>query len=81
MKLLEMGLPFEAPRTVDLFKQRRQQSFWKARCAASCARNHSFVCARREQLDDQVNLVDGVFRFFLPPFRSSEVKNYQYQNI
>ena len=36
---------------VDLFKQQRQQSFWKARCAAFCARNHSFVRARRGVLE------------------------------
>ena len=36
---------------VGLFKQRRPQSFWKARCAGSCARNHSFVCAHREPLE------------------------------
>ena len=51
MKLLEIRLLFEAPRAVDLFKQRRQQSFQKARCAASCACNHSFVRARRGVLE------------------------------
>ena len=128
-------LLFEAPRAVDLFKQRRQQIFWQARCAASCARNysfvrarrevlelsdlprsflrsgfssrrraqltfssndvskafskldaphlvarnHSFVRARREPLDDQVNLGHGVYLDPPPLFRSSDVKNYQYQ--
>ena len=67
MKLLEMRLLFEAPRAVDRFKQRRQQSFWQARCAASFARNHYFVRARRGPLDDQVNLVHGAFRFSVPP--------------
>ena len=68
MQLLDVRLLFEAARAVDLFKQRRQQSFWQARCAASCSRYHSSVRARREPLDDQVNLGYGVYRFPHPPF-------------
>ena len=55
--------------------------FWQARCAESCARSYSFVRARREPLDDQVNPGHGLFRFLRPRSGSSEVKNYQYQNI
>ena len=36
---------------LGLFKQRRLQSFQQARCAATCARNHSFVRARRGVLE------------------------------
>ena len=78
MKLLETVLLFEALRAVDLFKQRRPQSFWQARCAASCARNHPFVRARREPLDDQVFFVDGAFVFFSP---RSEVPRLRIINI
>ena len=42
---------FEAPRAFQLFNEGRLQSFSQARCAASCARNHSFVRARRELLE------------------------------
>ena len=66
MKLLEVRLLFEAPRAVDLFKQRGQRSYQQARCATSFACSHSFVRARRGPLDGQVNLADGVKRFFLP---------------
>ena len=68
MQLPDVTLLFGAARAVELFKQRRQQSFWQARCAASCARNHSSVRARREPLDDQVDLCHGVYR--IPPPRS-----------
>ena len=73
-------IPFEALRAVDLFTQRRHIAFSQARYAASCARNHSFVRARREPLDDEVYLGHGVYRFLGPPFRSSGIKNHQYQN-
>ena len=36
---------------VDLFRQRRPQSYWQARCATSCTCDHSFVRARRELLE------------------------------
>ena len=58
-----------------------KQRFSQARCAASCALGHSFVRARRGPLDDQVNPGHGLFRFLRPRSGSSEVKNYQYQNI
>ena len=59
---------FEAPRAFHLFNARRQHQFSKARCAAFCARNHSFVRARREPLDDEVNLADRLDGFSAPPF-------------
>ena len=51
---------------VDLFKQRRHLVFSKARCAVSFARYSTYVRARREPLDDEVNPGHGVYR---PPPR------------
>ena len=38
-------------RAVQLFDGRRRKVFSQARCAASCARSHSYVRARREVLE------------------------------
>ena len=50
-----------------------KQTYSQARCTASCARSHSFVRARREPLDDQVNPGHGLFRFLRPRSGSSGI--------
>ena len=57
---------FEAARALQLSDGQLRKVFLQARCTESCARNHSLVRARREPLDDEVNLVDRLFDFSAP---------------
>ena len=66
-RLADVGSLDEAPRAFQIFNARRQESFLQARCATSFSRGNSFVRARREPLDDEVNLADGAYRFSVPP--------------